>query len=139
MSPTETSWMIGRRGPHRPARLICGDRHEPAADVGRFLDVANPTPGDRPGRLSCVLRQAGVAADDVGNAQHVLVVARDELSERPLVASRGGLHEFRDADRHHAHHAIEIRAEAGLIQMASSRRWMTQTCRLNPRWKELCL
>ena len=46
-------------------------------------------------------------------------MARHELRERRLVARRGRLHEFRDLDRHHAHHAIEIPPEARSIQEAS--------------------
>ena len=45
-------------------------------------------------------------------------MTRNELGERCLVARRGSLHEFRDLDRHRAHHAIEIPAEPGLIQDA---------------------
>ena len=47
------------------------------------------------------------------------MMARHELGERRLVARRGSLHELRDLDRHHAHHAIEIRPGAGLIHEAS--------------------
>src|SRR6478735_3632992 len=46
-------------------------------------------------------------------------MTRYELSERGLVAGRGRLHEFRDLDRHRAHHAIERPLGARLIQEAS--------------------
>ena len=44
---------IVRRG------LVRRDRHEPAADLGRVLDVAHPTPRDGPRRLSESSARAG--------------------------------------------------------------------------------
>jgi hypothetical protein len=64
------------------------------------------------------LRQGAVSADDVRNAQQIVMVTRHELCECRLVTQRSRSHELAGLDLHRAHHVIEIPREAQLIHLA---------------------
>ena len=67
------------------AGLVGGDRHEPRPEVVGLADGPQLAPGDEPGRLHRVEGQVLLAADAVGDADHVRLVGRHDSGERGLV------------------------------------------------------
>ena len=90
------------------AGLVGGDRHQPRPQALRVAQGAEPAPGDRPGGLDRVLGHVLVAADDVADAGHVVVVGAHDPREGIGITGRGVRHgRRRDAsgDRQFTHHA----------------------------------
>jgi hypothetical protein len=74
---------------HQLPSFVGADGYQPRAQAFGFTQRAEPLPGDGPGVLCRIACQFTVTDDDVGGADHGLVVFRDELREGDLVA-RGG-------------------------------------------------
>ena len=82
--------------PDDVASLVGSDRHEPGAQTVGLAYRAQLAPSDHPGRLDRVEGKVSLAADAVGDADHVRVVGVDDTGEGGLVA-RGRLLQH---DRH---------------------------------------
>ncbi len=93
---------------HDLADLVRGDGHQPGSQPFRVPQRAELAPGDGPGGLDGILGHVLVAADDVADARHVVVMGTHDPGERIRVAGRGVRHgRCRDAShcRQFSHHA----------------------------------
>jgi hypothetical protein len=93
---------------HQLSRLVGRNRHQPRSQPRGFAQRGELSPGDRPGDLDRVLGQILIAADDVRDPGHVVVVSADDSCEGVSVAGSSlGYRRRCDAasrDRYVVHH-----------------------------------
>ena len=85
---------------HHLAGLVGGHAHQPRTQPFRVTQRSELAPRDGPCGLDGVLGHVRVAADDVAEARHVVVVGAHDAGERVRIPGRGLRHgRRRDASR----------------------------------------
>jgi hypothetical protein len=110
--------------PHQLTGLVRGDTDQPgpkAIGIAKGLELP---PGLRPGRLDGVLGEVLIAADDEGDAGHVVVVGADDPGQGIGVPGRGlghGRGRDRRPETQVTHHALLMPREAGSVPRTLAR------------------
>ena len=80
------------------ACLVGRDGREPRSETLRLPEGPQLAPGDRPGGRDRLVGDLDVAADEIGDPHHVVVMCCDDPSEGGLIACRCVLNDI-DTER----------------------------------------